>query len=62
MRTEPRRPKMEALKRLNHVICPLASDLLAPLYEPTKIGGDGLIGQRAEPDSIGDGNQKVDRI
>ena len=35
---------MEALKRLNHVICPLASDLLPPLYEPTKIGGDGLIG------------------
>ena len=53
---------MEALKRLNHVICPLASDLLAPLYQSAEIGGDRLIGQRAEPDSIGDGNQKVDRI
>ena len=31
---------MEALKRLNHIICPLASDLLPPLYEPTEIGGD----------------------
>jgi hypothetical protein len=40
MRTEPRRSKMEALKRLNHVICPLASDLLAPLYKSAKIGGD----------------------
>ena len=62
MRTQPRCSEMEALKRLNHIICPLAPDLLAPLYQSAKIGRDRLIGQRAEPDPIGDGNQKVDRI